>query len=267
MNDALETIGVLAMNIGNPSRERAERQLEWLQERPEHVLVLTETAPSAGCDLIVERLKGARWQVRFPRPGDGERGVLIASRVAIEERGGDVVSHLPARAERAVLGGGLLEVLGIYVPSRDASVAKTERKRTFLAALSDAVEAAPEHGVLIGDLNILEPSHQPRYAWFADWEYDFYRGLLEAGWVDAYRLRSPERIEHSWESHDGDGYRYDHAFVSLALAERVLECSYVHETRELGLTDHSAMTLTLKLDGAQPLDVHESLMGEPTTLF
>jgi exodeoxyribonuclease-3 len=267
MSDAPETIGVLAMNIGNPSRERAERQLEWLQERPEHVLVLTETAPSAGCDLIAERLEGARWQVQFPRPGDGERGVLIASRVALAARNDDVVPYLAARAERATLAGDALEILGVYVPSRDASVAKTERKRRFIQALADAVEGAPCRAVLIGDLNIIEPSHQPAYAWFEEWEYDFYDGLLAAGWVDAYRLRSPEAIEHSWVSYDGEGYRYDHAFVSAPLADRVVDCAFAHETRELKLTDHSAMTLVLRLGGAQLLEVDEDLAGEPATLF
>jgi exodeoxyribonuclease III len=267
MRDAPETIGVLAMNIGNPSRERAERQLEWLQERPEHVLVLTETAPSAGCDLIAERLEGARWQVRFPRPGDGERGVLIASRVGLTDRSGNVVSYLPARAERATLAGDMLDILGVYVPSRDSSVAKTERKRRFIDDLSNVAQKAPAHGVLIGDLNIIEPSHQPAYAWLQEWEYDFYEGLLTAGWVDAYRLRSPEAIEHSWVSYDGEGYRYDHAFVSAPLADRVVDCAFVHETRDLKLTDHSAMTLVLRLGGAQPLEVDEDLAGEPPTLF
>jgi exodeoxyribonuclease-3 len=267
MSDAPESVGILAMNIGNPSRERAERQLEWLQERDEDILVLTETAPSRGCELIAERFGGARWEVRFPRPGEGERGVMIASRVGLAERGEDVISYLPARAELATLAGGVLEVLGVYVPSRDDSIVKTERKRRFIEDLSDGAREVPSQGVLIGDLNVLEPSHRPPYAWFQDWEYDFYDGLLTAGWVDAYRLRSPAAIEHSWVSHDGDGYRYDHAFVSAALAERVLDCSYVHETREPGLTDHSAMTLRLKLGGAQCLDVENDLAGEPATLF
>ena len=267
MSDAPETIGVLAMNIGNPSRERAERQLEWLQERREEILVLTETAPSAGCDLIVKRLTDARWQVRFPRPGEGERGVLIACRVALAERDDDVVPYLPARAERATLAGDVLEIFGVYVPSRDASVAKTERKRRFIEALADAVEGAPSRGVLIGDLNIIEPSHQPAYSWFQQWEYDFYDDLLATGWVDAYRLRSPGVVEHSWVSYDGEGYRYDHAFVSAPLADRVVDCAFVHETRELKLTDHSAMTLVLRLGGAQPLEVDEDFAGEPPTLF
>jgi exodeoxyribonuclease-3 len=267
MTQTPERLEILTLNIGNPSRERAARQLDWLQRRPEGVVVLTETAPSRGCDLIVERLSEARWEVRFSRPVEGERGVLIASRVRLAERGDDMLGYLPARAERALPAGTTLEIVGAYVPSRDASAGKTERKRRFIEGLSDGLEEAPSCGVLIGDLNIIEPGHQPSYAWFQKWEYDFYRGLLDSGWVDAYRLCSPEGIEHSWVGYEGDGYRYDHAFVTAGLAERVLSCAYVHETREHGLTDHSAMTLTLQLAGAQPLEVEESFTGEPATLF
>src|SRR6516165_11990653 len=44
-------LSLLTLNVGNPSPERARRQLAWLSRRDEHVLVLTETKPSAGCRL------------------------------------------------------------------------------------------------------------------------------------------------------------------------------------------------------------------------
>jgi exodeoxyribonuclease-3 len=268
MNEAPDRLEILTMNVGNPSRERAERQLEWLAGRSEDVLVLTETAPSRGCALLAERLAAARWEIRLPPLVEGERGVMIASRAALEDRDGDLLSYLPARAERATLAGGLVQIIGAYVPSRDGTAVKTNRKRTFIDALTSALgPGAPPSGVLIGDLNIIEPGHRPRYAWFQNWEYEFYRDLLHAGWVDAYRLRSPAAIEHSWVGYEGDGYRYDHTFVSAELAGRILNCAYIHETRELAITDHSAMTLALALAGAQRLNVGEPLSGERATLF
>lgn len=44
-----------------------------------------------------------------------------------------------------------------------------------------------------------------------------------------------------------DGYRYDHCFVAKELAPHLVECSYVHETRKIPITDHSAMTMMLEL--------------------
>ncbi|WP_246561667.1 hypothetical protein [Streptomyces roseirectus] len=59
---------VLTFNLNNPSRERAERQLAYLAARPEQVLVLTETADSAGCVFLAERFTAAGYAVTFPRP-------------------------------------------------------------------------------------------------------------------------------------------------------------------------------------------------------
>jgi exodeoxyribonuclease III len=44
-------LSLLTFNIGNPSEERARRQLAWLAGRDEHVLVLTETKASSGCEV------------------------------------------------------------------------------------------------------------------------------------------------------------------------------------------------------------------------
>lgn len=40
-------------------------------------------------------------------------------------------------------------------------------------------------------------------------------------------------------------YRYDHCFVSKEISKRVVKCCYIHETRKIPITDHSALTLTL----------------------
>ncbi len=268
MNDHPDTLKILTMNVGNPSLQRAEKQLEWLAQRFDDILVLTEMNTSRGCDLLADRLAGVGWDVRFLRPPEGERGVLIASRVRLDPRGEDLVDYLPARAEMATVAGGLAEIIGVYVPSRDGSLPKTERKRMFLDSLSRAIgDSATPSGVVIGDLNVLEPEHRPHYPWFQAWEYDFYNDLLAAGWIDAYRLLQPSAMEHSWVGHEGDGYRYDHAFVSAELAQRVASCVYLHETRELKLTDHSAMALELNITGAEHLEVNPFLSSEQPALF
>ena len=161
----------------------------------------------------------------------------------------------------------MLEIVGLYVPSRDASRRQNRAQAEVPRRRLGRPSGCAVRGILIGDLNIIEPAHRPPYAWFQDWEYDFYSGLLDSGWVDAYRLCSPDAMEHSWVSYDGEGYRYDHAFVSAEFGERVVQCGYLHETRDDTLTDHSAMTLTLRLEGAQAVEVEESLTGEPATLF
>jgi exodeoxyribonuclease III len=87
------------------------------------------------------------------------------------------------------------------------------------------------------------------------------RWLGKAGYHDAFRLRLPTAAEYSWVGRTGDGYRYDHAFVSAVLEGEVAGCADVHEPRtQTRLTDHSGLSLRLSLHSAQPL-----LVSQPTT--
>jgi|SRR6266545_1816016 len=261
------TLRVLTLNVASPSTARAERQLAWLSERPEQVLVLTELSSGAGSRLLLQRLVAAGWEVRGGALEGRDRGVAIASRVRLAPRAGDILSFLPSRAEAVTLG--QLDVVGVYVPSRDDSLEKVERKRHFCSVLSASLaERVPRAAVVIGDLNILEPTHRPRYEIFRDWEYRFYEDFLVHGFVDAYRLKHPTEIEYSWVDYRNRGYRFDHVFVSEQFAERVQRCGYLHDPRETDLSDHSALLVELDWpDALEQLDVHESLTDDPLSLF
>ena len=103
---AASDLSFLTFNIGNPSEQRAQRQLAWLAGRPEHVLVLTETKASAGCRLLASAFTTAGCHVTFPVPGPGEYGVMIISRVQAQPDGfGSTVSYLPTRAASVTLPG------------------------------------------------------------------------------------------------------------------------------------------------------------------
>jgi len=62
------------------------------------------------------------------------------------------------------------------------------------AALAAAVTEMP--AIVLGDLNVLEPDHWPRYPFFAPFEYDFYRALAEA-----HRLTDVFRHLHPDDAH------------------------------------------------------------------
>jgi exodeoxyribonuclease-3 len=253
------TLDVLTFNLNNPSRERAERQLAYLAARPELVLVLTETADSAGCDLLASRFETAGYSVTFPRPERGERGVMVVSRLATRP-GPAAVEYLPHRAVSVTVDTdeGALDIIGLYVPSRDATEAKTRRKRTFVEACRTGLPLGTlGNRLVLGDFNILEPDHRPRYRFFQPFEYGFYEWFEGAGYRDAFRMLHPEAAAYSWVGRTGDGYRYDHAHVSTGLATVLRGCSYVHEVRTSTdrLTDHSALTVSLALGAAVPLKV------------
>jgi exodeoxyribonuclease-3 len=267
-------LSLLTLNIANPSPERAERQLGWLASRDEDVLVLTETKDSAGCRLLADAFSRAGYHVSYPKPDNGDYGVMIASRVqARTDDFGDRLGYLASRAAAVTLPAphGPIQVIGAYVPSRDASVEKTARKRKWLAACTAALasRAPAQPAVFLGDLNVLEPSHQPHYKFFGPFEYDFYRQLTDdCGLIDAFRALHPEKIEYSWVGRTGDGYRYDHIHCTTDLAVTLVSCDYHHQTRIDRLSDHSALSVRLTIEPSQPLITSSpATTSAPPTLF
>jgi exodeoxyribonuclease-3 len=269
-------LSLLTLNIGSPSEERAHRQLAWLATRHEDVLVLTETRTSDGCKHLADAFRTAGYAVLYPRPAPAEYGVMVISKVPIQaDPIGESLTYLPGRVAGVTIATrvGEVRILGIYVPTRDATAEKTERKRRFLSelntALTTGLPTTNTQTVLLGDLNVIEPGHDPEYMTFRWFEYDFYRGLTDRhGLVDAFRHLHPERVEHSWIGRTGDGYRYDHAHCTKELAEDLVECEYVHEPRTTRLTDHSGLSLRFACDPKAHLEISDPFeAASPPTLF
>lgn len=268
---------LMTFNIGSPSAERAHRQLAWLATRPEDVFVLTETRTSEGCRHLADAFRAAGYAVVYPKPGPTEYGVMIVSRLPVQlDPITEHVGFLPERVAGVLVSTGLgrLRVIGAYVPTRDATAARTERKRRWLSEFSAALGGCVRtdsgiETVLLGDLNVIEPDHEPSYTTFRWFEYDFYRGLTDKhDLVDAFRHLEPGRVEHSWIGRTGDGYRYDHAHCSKKLAAELAECEYVHEPRSVRLSDHSALSVTFSCLPAAELSTMDPFeAASPPTLF
>ncbi|MGH3916016.1 MAG: endonuclease/exonuclease/phosphatase family protein [Pseudonocardiaceae bacterium] len=266
------SLSLITVNVGAPSLDRAHRQLHWLAERPEDVLVLTETKATAGSQFLAEAFATAGYAVTCPDHAPGELGVMIVSKLrTTPDPLGTALDYLPARAAGVEVDttDGPLRLVGVYVPSRDASMDKTERKKTWIHCFCHALDhtASEVPLLLLGDLNVLEPTHQPAHCGqFAPFEYAFYTGLTDRhGLLDLFRYLHPDRIEHSWARRADLGYRYDHAHGSRALADRLAACEYVHETREADLdgsrlTDHSGLAVRLTLTATTRL-----LTSDPAT--
>ena len=263
----MHSVSFLTWNVSNPSIDRARRQLAWLATRSEPLLVLTETKASAGCALLQESFEAAGYEVANSDPQPGELGTMIVSRISMQKENWPArLEVLPSRAcaVRIHTSEGEIVVLGLYVPSRDASPEKTARKRMWLESCRSALESGlnPADGViLLGDFNVLEPEHYPKYRFFAPFEYGFYEALsAEFNLVDAFRYLHPGDHQYSWVGRTGDGYRYDHAFCSRRFGRLIRSCRYVHEPRHARLSDHSALSLSLDL--AVP-DDHELAVTPP----
>lgn len=244
-----EALTVFCWNVGNPSLKRAEQQAVWLRKQPADILVLTECKDSEGCAFLERYFLAYRYYVAFPKPQDKEYGVLIASRHAIvTSLFSGYVDYIRSRAVSIVLPDfHNTEVIGVYIPSRNASIEKKQRKSRFIDSLLHALEAAPNspNRILCGDLNILEPEHVPHYGVYEPWEYGFYKSLPDYGLFDVFRHFSPMAQEYSWVGRYGAGYRYDHCFLSASLLPNAIDCQYMHEPRFQKLSDHSALVTRL----------------------
>ncbi len=260
------SLKIMTLNIGNPSLQRAKRQIDWLENREEDIFVLTETKVSEGCFYLEEYFgedgttlfnygEKAKFNVWFPRSRTGDLGVMVLSRFPIVKTNSCFSENDPFFSRLVDITidfyGREVGIMGLYVPSRDSSPEKIKRKKDFviqyLLHLKKVSASQQTPYVICGDLNILERSHIPQYKNFLAWEYDFYDRFDHFGYTDAFRTLHPSANEYSWVGRTNDGYRYDHCFVAKELAPHLVECSYVHETRKIPITDHSAMTMMLEL--------------------
>lgn len=243
---------IFCWNIANPSIKRAYNQVKWLNKRNEDIFVLTETKNSDGCLFIENYFKNHNYDVIFQKPEGKEYAVMIISKQNLKpSKFFDSIGSLRSRvaSTRLLLNGKFVEIIGTYIPSRDKSSQKIKRKKQFIVNLKKSFESNNKYKnrIFCGDFNILEPSHNPHYSFFENWEYDFYNSLKSYGLYDSFRHLNKNKKEYSWVGRTGNGYRYDHCFISDDLLFAVKKCYYLHEPRKKRLSDHSAIITNFKI--------------------
>jgi exodeoxyribonuclease-3 len=246
------SLRALSLNIGAAAAPRAQAILGWLRRRNEDVIVLTETSRGAGTALLLEGLR-ARGYETFSTVQTRDRGVAVASRIPIH----DVLDArmsltLPWRAAGVVLDTRpRVALIGVYVPSRDRTPLKVARKEAFIASLLDSVRglapALRSRLLLAGDYNTVSERHLPRLPGFFPYEYAFHEQLEALGLTSAHELASAGAQPHSWIGRTGNGYLYDYVHVGSALQSSLERCRYLHGPRERNLTDHAAVTVSVRL--------------------
>jgi len=126
------------------------------------------------------------------------------------------------------------KVYGMYLPHK--------KKHQLFDFLLDSIgDEIPS--ILAGDFNTGKNHIDQKGNSF--WYTDKLRALEKKDYVDAFRHIHEQKEEYSWFSHQGNGYRYDHTYLSKNLLPIVKNCYYIHEWREEGLSDHSPMVLEL----------------------
>ena len=159
------------MNIGNPYIERAKKQCIWLENRNEDIFILTETKASKGCEYISEYFSkfgydlftlnsGIQYKVNYPISQTKDLGVMIISRQPIlkntnyfSKKG---IFYSRQTTSTILVNDKTIDVIGLYVPSRDRSEFKIERKKKFINVFLQYLNRNMNNTIIIGDLNALE---------------------------------------------------------------------------------------------------------------
>lgn len=252
---------ILTWNLrhGGGSKRMPEITLSLLEHRAD-VVVLTEWRKHTGGQIRgILADHGLRHQ-HDTDPGKNSNGVLVASRHPMQVSGGDdgfmglgslvpdgLATHRRAQKRRMVeawIAELDVTVIGVHIPPDGMDGTPSAGREAVFGAAVAAARLKRDGGcILIGDLNAGRHYLDEQGATFSCTRL---LGELSAmGYEDAWRRMNSGGREYSWFSHEGKGFRIDHALVSRALASRVKACWYSHNEREQGLSDHSMMVLEL----------------------
>ncbi len=243
----------------NSLKVRLPHLLDWLARARPDVACLQETK-TEDRNFPLAELESAGYRVVY----SGQKaynGVAILSRSALsqEARGIPGFADDPKRVVAATVGD--LRILCLYAPNgQEPGSEKYEYKLRWYAALIAWLrqEVAGKLAVL-GDLNIAPEArdvHDPK-RWegkihFSEPERTAFRGLIQLGFKDAFRLFDQPEKQFTWWDYRlnafqrGWGLRIDHVLLSPELAKRCSACSIDIEPRKFERpSDHAPVIADL----------------------
>ncbi|MET7949102.1 endonuclease/exonuclease/phosphatase family protein [Micromonospora sp. NPDC005324] len=246
-------LSILTINVQAAALARAQNLLNWLLQRDDHLIILTETSNGPGTQHLLTGLRAAGMSVTHQPSPNGDRGCAIASRIPTRPTPELTAAiSLPGRAPALTVDTEpAVTILGLYVPSSDRAPAKLAKKQAFLTTVTDTLHRLPAtdraHLVVGGDYNVISRDHQPRYPGFRPFEYDFLDALAALKLTDVHQTLHQNVQAYSWIGRNGNGYRFDYLHAGAALMPTVASSTYLHQPRQAKLTDHAALTACLNV--------------------
>lgn len=232
----------------------------WLAATGFDVICLQEA--KVGEDLLTKHWFQGYTSFLSPAHRAGYSGVatLVRSdREACNVRSGLGVPELDAEGRVLTLDVGGVRVINVYAPHSHRKLIRLDVKLRFLRALTAFIAAQRVDGVplvLMGDFNV---AHQDidlanaranrKNAGFLPEERAWVSGLLEDGFIDAFRALHAEAGHYTWWSmrkgvrERNIGWRLDYAFIDASLRPRLETCS--HLVARAG-SDHCPVLIELR---------------------
>lgn len=228
-------LNILSWNIQQGGGSRVHRQVKELVALFPDIIILSEFRNNDKGIIIREQLlkAGYRYQGVTPAKRDNN-AVAIFSRYPC-----DIVLHQQSDEHYAA---NIIEarysafsLIGVYLPHK--------KKHRLLPYIQKVITDSQMPYIIAGDFNTgINGIDQEGTSFWYEGEM---KAFNKQGYIDAFRHFYGEIKEYSWFSHQGNGYRYDHTYMSEHLVPIANDCHYLHEWRESKLSDHSPMLLSL----------------------
>lgn len=154
-----------------------------------------------------------------------------------------------------------LTIINVYVPSGQRDHGRVSYKLKFYAAVLAYCEQLHQKGekiILGGDINTAHreidlhyPKQNQKTSGFLPEERAWIDRFIDHGFVDAYRVLYPERVQYTWWTNRVNarerkiGWRLDYFLISNSLVDR-LQDVIIHE--EISGSDHCPVSIILSLD-------------------
>lgn len=226
---------LISWNIQQGGGTRIASIARALSKEKANCIVLSEFKNNDSGQQLRNFLMKAGYKIQLVHQAPSTiNSVLIASNIPVDSRlHFDADNNFPHAIIEAVYPA--FRIFGLYLPHK--------KKHQLFPYLLEKILEDKTPVIIAGDYNsgINHIDQQGKSFWYEE----HLKKMPELGVHDAFRYLHGPIKEYSWYSHQGNGYRYDHTYVSEALLPITKRCYYLHDWRERKLSDHSPMVLEL----------------------
>ncbi len=227
-------LSVLSWNIQQGGGSRVQSILNKLINSKSQILILSEFRNNKNGRLIRQVLLDAGYRYQVVSAADADtNAVAIFSKVPCNSQLFNDTG-LDFSYDLALIDIGVIHIIGVYLPHK-------KKHKLFDLLIEHAQRDVPL--IIAGDFNTGKNFIDQKGDSF--WYTDKLLQLEKSSMIDAFRALHGDQESYSWYSHQGNGYRYDHTYVSQVLRPTLQACYYEHSWREEKLSDHSPMFLNL----------------------
>ena len=225
---------IMSWNILHGGGRRMDDILDTIKGHAPDILTLQEVRRGSNEDALVQGLQSQGFsQIHLPETESARENTLL------------LAAREPFEAEAFPKDEGVTHILRATFDDLTIYPLHFPQKKKQVPLFRELLDLPTrEKQLLIGDLNCGIPFEDSDTKTFSNTH--LFQQLLTQGWVDTWRSRHGDAREFTWVSAKRkNGFRYDHALATPALARLISQVEYDHNPRLAGVSDHSLLILKI----------------------